>query len=77
MLPQQPNHVTAATDTHATIEELFEALFSMRSLQRLYMENQLELIKTHKSFGKNKNMVMDPDGTQNEDWLCWRGPAAI
>jgi hypothetical protein len=23
------------------------------------------------------NMVMGPDATQNQEWLCWRGPAAI
>jgi hypothetical protein len=25
--PRKPNHVTAATDTHATIEELLDAVF--------------------------------------------------
>jgi hypothetical protein len=29
-----------------------------------------------KSLGK-KNMVMGPDGTRNQELLCWRGPAAI
>jgi hypothetical protein len=29
--PWQPNHVTAATDTHATIEEVLETVFSMQS----------------------------------------------
>jgi hypothetical protein len=32
-----------ATDTHATIEELLEAVFSVRSLPRLYNESQLQL----------------------------------
>jgi hypothetical protein len=27
-IPPQPNHMTAVTDTHATIEELLEAVFS-------------------------------------------------
>jgi hypothetical protein len=29
---QQPNHATAATDTHATIEEVLETVFSMQSV---------------------------------------------
>jgi hypothetical protein len=33
-------HASAATDMHATIEELLEAVFSMRSMQRLYKESQ-------------------------------------
>jgi hypothetical protein len=31
----------------------------------------------HKSLGKNRNTVMGPDGTQNQDWLCWQRPAAV
>jgi hypothetical protein len=30
--------------------------------------------KTHKSLGKNKNMVMGPDGARNHDCL-WQGRA--
>jgi hypothetical protein len=33
----------AATDTHATIEELLEAVFSVRSLPMLYNEGHLPL----------------------------------
>jgi hypothetical protein len=33
----------AVTDTHATTEELSEALFSVRSVPRLYNEDQLPL----------------------------------
>jgi hypothetical protein len=33
----------AATDMHVTTEELLEALFSVRSLPRLYKEGQLPL----------------------------------
>jgi hypothetical protein len=33
----------AATDTHATIEKLLEAVFSLRSLQRFYNEDQQPL----------------------------------
>jgi hypothetical protein len=33
-------HVTAATFTHVTIEELCEAVFCVRSVQRLYLENR-------------------------------------
>jgi hypothetical protein len=32
---QQPDHATATTDTHATVEELLEAVFS---IQMLYKE---------------------------------------
>jgi hypothetical protein len=37
MLPQQPDHVTAITNTHATIQELLEAVFSVGPMQRLYI----------------------------------------
>jgi hypothetical protein len=26
---------------------------------------------------RNKNLVTDPDGSRNQERLCWRGPAAI
>jgi hypothetical protein len=26
--------------------------------------------------GTNKNMVVGPDGALNQEWLCWRRPAA-
>jgi hypothetical protein len=35
----------AATDTHATIEELLEAVFSVQSVQNLYNEGHLPLEK--------------------------------
>jgi hypothetical protein len=34
---------SVAVDTHAVIEELLEALFSVRSVPRLYNEGQLQL----------------------------------
>jgi hypothetical protein len=34
----QPAHMTAATDTHATIEELLEAVYTFGSMQRVYNE---------------------------------------
>jgi hypothetical protein len=42
---QWPNshHMIAATDTHATIEELLEAVFPVRSVPSLYNEDQLPL----------------------------------
>jgi hypothetical protein len=36
-------HVISATDTHATTEEVFEAVLSVRSMSRLYNEGQLSL----------------------------------
>jgi hypothetical protein len=42
-LQWQPNHVTDTTDTNAKIEELLEAVFSVRSMQRLHKESQLGL----------------------------------
>jgi hypothetical protein len=41
-VPKEPDNVTAATDTHATIEELLEAMFFIRSVPTLYKENVLE-----------------------------------
>jgi hypothetical protein len=37
------HHVIADIDTLATTEELLEAVFSVRSVLRLYNENQLSL----------------------------------
>jgi hypothetical protein len=37
--PRQPKRATAATNTHGTVEELLEAVFSIWSLPRLYNEN--------------------------------------
>jgi hypothetical protein len=37
MFPWQPSHVTAATVTHATIEEPLEAVFFVGSTLRLYI----------------------------------------
>jgi hypothetical protein len=34
-------------------------------------------LKRSKILGNNKNIVMGPDGTRHQDWLCWRGPIAI
>jgi hypothetical protein len=36
-------HVMAPTNTHATIGELLEAVFSVRSLPRIHNEDQLSL----------------------------------
>jgi hypothetical protein len=36
--------VTAATDTHITIEELLEAVFSVESEQGLCKESQLDMV---------------------------------
>jgi hypothetical protein len=32
--------------------------------------------KRRRSLGTNKNLVMSPDATRNQELLCWRGPAA-
>jgi hypothetical protein len=40
------------------------------------VEEEAPFKNTYKS-GKNKNMVMAPDGARNQERLCWRGPAAI
>jgi hypothetical protein len=34
------NHISAATDTHATVEVLLETVFSTRSVQRGYKEDK-------------------------------------
>jgi hypothetical protein len=39
MFPWQPNNVNAATDTHATIEELLEVVFSSGFVPRLCAGN--------------------------------------
>jgi hypothetical protein len=45
-------YVSFATDTHAKTEELLEAVFSMRSLPRLYSESHREkLVKRRECEG--------------------------
>jgi hypothetical protein len=40
MFPWEATHVTAATDMHATKEELLEMVFSVGSVSRLYTGDQ-------------------------------------
>jgi hypothetical protein len=48
----------ATTDTHATIEEILEAVFFVRSLPRLYNEDQLPLKEyTRVEAGSNTSTV--------------------
>jgi hypothetical protein len=62
-------HVIAATDTHATIVEILDAVFSVRSVPRFYKEDQLEL----------QGLVRGSEGRQSvkscscEKWEvgCW------
>jgi hypothetical protein len=44
-------HVISVTNNHATTEELSEAKFSMRSVPRLYKENQLEFSVSRQCVG--------------------------
>jgi hypothetical protein len=37
-------HFSAVANNHAATEELLEAVFSMRSVPRLYKKNQLEFL---------------------------------
>jgi hypothetical protein len=37
-------HISAVRNNHATTEESLEAVFSMRSVPRLYKENQQEFL---------------------------------
>jgi hypothetical protein len=41
----------------------------------LHMSKKMLHLKTRKSL--RNNMVRGTDATQKQDWLCWRGPAAI
>jgi hypothetical protein len=44
---------------------------------RLLSSKRRPHFKTHESLGKNNSTVLGPDGTRNQDWLCWWRPAAI
>jgi hypothetical protein len=48
-------HVTAATDTHGTIEELLKVMFSVRSVPRLLVEEavSLEFERVRRSSSEN------------------------
>jgi hypothetical protein len=41
--------------------------------QQLHDWPHFKMYKSH----EKKNMVMGLDGTQNQELLCWRGPAAV
>jgi hypothetical protein len=43
------HHTMAATDTHATTEELLEVVFSVWSMSGLYNEDQLPLRESHET----------------------------
>jgi hypothetical protein len=72
----------AATDMHATIEELLEAVFSVRSVPRLYNEGRLRL-----EAGSNTSTVAlrvvggDEKGSLKSETVKYgresHGPAAI
>jgi hypothetical protein len=47
----------AAKETHATIEELLVAMFSVRSMPRLYNKDQLPLEESSDGSEKNRRFV--------------------
>jgi hypothetical protein len=49
--------VIAAIDTHVTVEDLLEAVFSVLSVPRLYIEDQLPLGDTRVEAGSNTSTV--------------------
>jgi hypothetical protein len=46
---QRRKQVSAATNRHATIEELLEVVFSLWCMQRLYSEDQQEKLVSRRS----------------------------
>jgi hypothetical protein len=46
-------------------------------IRLLLSSKRMPGFKTSKSLGKNKNMDMGSDGTWNQHWMCWWGPAAV
>jgi hypothetical protein len=44
---RQGKHMSAVTNNHARTEEFLEAVFSMRSMSRLYMENKDKIREEH------------------------------
>jgi hypothetical protein len=53
-------HVPAATDTHATIQILLETVFSTRSVQRGYKENNWSKFSSHPCGGGVEYLHRDP-----------------
>jgi hypothetical protein len=75
--------VTAATDKHAAIEELLEAVCSVRSVPRLYNEGQLPSREPTGRQCKLRDLVVrsgklvaearDSSGSQRKvNVLCWK-----
>lgn len=62
------NNVSVPAITHVEEEHLSEAVFSRGPCRDLICVDSLAL---------NKNIVMDPDGTQYQELLCQRDTAAI
>jgi hypothetical protein len=66
----------AATDTHAAIEELLEAVFSVRSLPRLYNKNQSESRESLQAVSQLRVAVAeveDSSGTSRKrNVCCWQ-----
>jgi hypothetical protein len=60
-----PAQVTPSTVAATSTDQILRAVEEEASFKKI------------KSVGKSKIMAMGPERTRNQDWLCWRVPAAI
>jgi hypothetical protein len=64
-----------ATDTHATIEELFEMMFSMRPMPKLCDDQQDQAVTSQSH--ETEKYGHESSGTWNQERLCWLWQAAV
>jgi hypothetical protein len=74
-------HFTAATNTHASIRDCWTRCFlcGPHVMKRsVYIEKKVGdyFSELHDS-QSNQTEGCESRGTRNQEWLCWRGPAAI
>jgi hypothetical protein len=67
----------AATDAHATMEELLEAVFSVRSVPRLYKEEQLQLQESTAGVQLKKKSGRGSQGARRQDELIGGKPPVV
>jgi hypothetical protein len=58
------------------VENYYCVQSSYRKSNPTSRQREVPIWKYIIGLGRNRNVVMGPDGTWNQEWLCWRGPAA-
>jgi hypothetical protein len=72
-MQEHVKHFYATTDLHTTIYKLLEAMISVRSLLRLYIEEEQQQQRSFEG-SQNRQAVKydnEPHGSRNQEALFW------